>query len=135
MPLNVEKKKGCAEVLLELKDAAVKRNNTAYNLVTLSITKNYPQLEKDTWPTQDKEIKAWQTDPANALTPWIDTAASVRGLTREDYLARTIAKVQQFEQVSAYLTGLRQKYEDQIKAASSAAELNLLEFVYNLPEG
>lgn len=110
-------------------------NNTAYEVATLAITSNYPQMEKDTWPTQDKEIKGWVADPENALTPWIDIAASVRGIPREEYLQRTLVKTQQFEQISAYLTGLRQKYEDQIKAATSVDEIEQIQLVYQLPEG
>lgn len=117
------------------KKTAVVANNDAYNAATQAITADYPQLEKDTWPTQDKEIKAYQANPENALTPWIDIASSVRGLTRIDYIDRTIAKVALFEQTSAYLTGLRQKYEDQIKAATTVAEVEALTFVYTLPGG
>lgn len=90
-------------------------NNSSYEKATQVITADYPQLEKDTWPTQDKESKAWVADPVNALTPWIDSAAATRGIDRVEYLRRTLAKAQQFEMVSSYLTGTRQKYEDQIK--------------------
>lgn len=100
----------------ELQSARLKANNAAYSAATVAITADYPQLEKDTWPTQDKESKAWLVDPDNALTPWIDRAALTRGIDRVEYLRRTLAKAQQFEMVSSYLTGTRQKYEDQIKA-------------------
>ncbi|WAC45565.1 hypothetical protein OU997_05180 [Pseudomonas sp. SL4(2022)] len=93
-------------------------NNIEYERATLAVTAGYPQLEKDTWPTQDKESKAWLADPDNALTPWIDRAALTRGIDRVEYLRRTLAKAQQFEMVSSYLTGTRQKYEDQIKAGA-----------------
>ncbi|MDP2446579.1 hypothetical protein [Pseudomonas sp.] len=95
------------------------RNNGSYDEATRAITADYPQLEKDTWPTQDKESKAWVADPENALTPWIDRAAATRGIDRVEYLLRTLTKAQQFETVSSYLTGMRQKYEDQIKAGGN----------------
>jgi hypothetical protein len=132
---KVEPAKTTEQLCAEARSAAVSRNNFAYNVATHLITADYPQLEKDTWPTQDKEIKAYQADPENALTPWIDTAATVRGLERIDYINRTIAKVALFEQVSAYLTGLRQKYEDQIKAATSVAAVEALTFTYSIPGG
>jgi hypothetical protein len=109
-------------------------NNDAYERTSASVTAGYPQMEKDTWPTQDKEVKAWQADPENASTPWIDLAAQVRGIGREAYLQRTLSKTQQFEQISAYLTGLRQKYEDQIKVAETIAELDAIVIEYTLPE-
>ncbi len=91
-------------------------NNNAYNTATAALTADYPQLEKDTWPTQDAESKAWVADPAGASTPWIDRAAAERGIGREEYLRRTLIKAEQFKVLSAYLTGRRQKYEDAIKA-------------------
>ena len=100
----------------ELRMLRLNRNNAAYEGATLAITADYPQLEKDTWPTQDKESKAWLAKPDTALTPWIDRAALTRGIDRVEYLRRTLAKAQQFEMVSSFLTGTRQKYEDQIKA-------------------
>ncbi|MFI8384808.1 hypothetical protein [Pseudomonas sp. NPDC079086] len=99
----------------EIKARRLLGNNDSYEKATRFITTDYPQLEKDTWPTQDKESKAWVADPENALTPWIDRAAATRGIDRDEYLRRTLAKAQQFEMVSSYLTGTRQKYEDQIK--------------------
>lgn len=90
-------------------------NNRDYESATRKITADYPQLEKDTWPTQNSEAMKWVADPVNARTPWIDAAAQARGLTREDYLRRTLVKAQQFSKISAHLTGVRQKYEDQIK--------------------
>ncbi|WP_337056285.1 hypothetical protein [Pseudomonas sp. USHLN015] len=97
------------------------KNNLAYESATTALTANYPQLEKDTWPTQDEESKAWVADPEGAPTPWIDLAASERGLAREEYLRRTLVKSRQFKVLSAFLTGRRQRYEDQIKAGATPA--------------
>jgi len=91
-------------------------NNDAYSKATVGLTADYPQLEKDTWPTQNEEASAWVADPVAAATPWIDLAASGRGIDREEYIRRTLIKARQFKVMSAFLTGRRQKYEDQIKA-------------------
>ena len=91
-------------------------NNGAYEAATVALTADYPQLEKDTWPTQNEEASAWVADPAGAATPWIDRAAAERGIDREEYIRRTLIKARQFKVMSAFLTGRRQKYEDQIKA-------------------
>lgn len=91
------------------------QNNAAYTAMTSQLTGDYPQLEKDTWPTQDKEVQGWIEDPDNAATPWIDLAASERDLDREEYIRRTIIKAAQFKVMSSFLTGRRQKYEDAIK--------------------
>lgn len=91
-------------------------NIDAYNDATVALTADYPQLEKDTWPTQNEEASAWVADPAGAATPWIDRAAAERGIEREEYIRRTLIKARQFKVMSAFLTGRRQRYEDQIKA-------------------
>lgn len=93
----------------------MERNNAAYEAATKALTADYPQLEKDTWPTQNEQAAAWVADPVNASTPWIDRAAAERGIDREEYLRRTLVKAEQFKILSAFLTGRRQKYEDEIK--------------------
>ncbi|SDS22018.1 hypothetical protein SAMN05216421_1122 [Halopseudomonas xinjiangensis] len=97
----------------------LQRNNAAYNAATDALTGDYPQLEKDTWPTQDTETKTWLASPGNAETPWIDRAAKERGIDKEEYVRRTLIKSRQFKVMSAFLTGRRQKYEDQIKAGGN----------------
>lgn len=96
----------------------ISANNSAYEAATQALTADYPQLEKDTWPTQNEQAAAWVADPVNASTPWIDRAAAERGIDREEYLRRTLVKAEQFKILSAFLTGRRQRYEDQIKAGN-----------------
>lgn len=103
-------------------------NNAAYEYATGLLTANYPQMEKDTWPTQDAESRAWLDTPA-APTPWIDRAAAVRGIERDEYLRRTLLKARQFVIMSAWLTGRRQGYEDAIRAGGNP------ELDYQLPPG
>lgn len=98
--------------------ARISGNNAAYEAATKALTADYPQLEKDTWPTQNEQAAAWVADPVSAATPWIDRAAAERGIDREEYLRRTLVKAEQFKILSAFLTGRRQRYEDQIKAGN-----------------
>lgn len=120
-----------ARTLDELKTFKLLKNNKTYEEKVTFYTSSYPQMEKDTWPTQAREIMAWQADSA-ASTPWIDIASTARGIAREDYIQRTLNKLQQFEQLSANLTGLRQKYEDQIKSATSESELEAIILSYEI---
>lgn len=113
-PAEVELHLSPAQSAEDIKRARLQANNAAYSVATVAITADYPQLEKDTWPTQDQEAAAWLASP-DALTPWIDRAAVERGIDREEYLRRTIVKSRQFKALSSFLTGRRQKYEDQIK--------------------
>ncbi|MTZ15229.1 hypothetical protein GNE00_15880 [Pseudomonas sp. JL972] len=105
----------------ELISGRLARNIDGYNAATIALTADYPQLEKDTWPTQSEEAGAWVADPVNAATPWIDRAAAERGIDREEYIRRTLIKARQFKVMSAFLTGRRQRYEDQIKAGGDPA--------------
>lgn len=111
----------------EIKAQRLAQNNSAYEAATIELTANYPQLEKDTWPTQDAESRAWLDDPVAAATPWIDRAATVRGIERDEYLRRTLLKARQFVIMSAWLTGRRQGYEDAIRAGGNP------ELDYQLP--
>ncbi len=103
----------------DLRKARLLDNNNCYTAATRALTADYPQLEKDTWPTQDSEAAAWVAAPDAASTPWVDLAASERGIDREEYLRRTLVKAKQFKILSAFLTGRRQKFEDAIKAGDA----------------
>lgn len=106
--------------------AAIALNNSAYEAAIESLTAGYPPSEIATWERQRAEVMAWHLDDTSP-TPWIDIAAQARGIQREDFLARTYAKAAQFAQASAYLTGLRQRYETEIKAAVDPSSV-LLEY-------
>lgn len=112
--------------------AATAANNSAYESAIALMTADYPPAEIQTWERQRAEALAWAEDPA-ADTPWINLAAMARGLDRDEYLSRTLAKVGAFAQASAWLTGRRQGIDDAISAASSAAEVQAVVIDYSLP--
>lgn len=112
--------------------SAITRNNEGYEAAIASMTAGYPPSEISTWEVQRQEAAAWTADN-QAPTPWVDAAAAARQLDRVDYLQRTMAKASAFAQASAYLTGLRQRYEGMIKATEVPAELDAMEFDYSFP--
>jgi hypothetical protein len=107
-------------------------NNAQYDAAIALMTCDYPAAEITTWERQRAEVIAWSGD-STAATPWIDIATSARGLDREEYLSRTLAKVNAFAIASAYLTGRRQGIDDQIRAATTAEELAAVVIDYTLP--
>lgn len=115
-----------------LRATLVKENNAKYEAAIGKMTSEYPATEITTWERQRAEAVAWGNDPATP-TPWIDIAASARGLDRDEYLTRTLAKVNAFAMVSAYLTGRRQGIDDQIKAATTSEQLESITIDYTLP--
>lgn len=106
------------------------RNNQAYENALSMMTSDYPPSEIQTWERQRAEVLDWHVDNA-AATPWIDVAASARGLDRDEYLARTLAKVQAFAAASAWLTGRRQGIDDSIRAALTLDQLRSISISYN----
>lgn len=112
--------------------AHIAENNAQYEAAISLMTSDYPASEIATWERQRAEAVAWGAD-STAQTPWIDIAASARGLDRDKYLARTLAKVNAFAVASACLTGRRQGIDDQIRAATTAEELAAVVIDYTLP--
>ncbi|MDY0250691.1 MAG: hypothetical protein RBR45_11660 [Pseudomonas sp.] len=122
-----------AELQQEIADRKLlltKRNNQAYENALSMMTSDYPPSEIQTWERQRAEVLAWNADPL-AVTPWIDVAASARGLDRNEYLSRTLVKVQAFAAASAWLTGRRQGIDDSIRAAMTLEQVSSVSISYN----
>lgn len=81
-----------------------------------AIAAGYPPSERESWPVQTNEAYALLAD-STAQTPWIDAAASARGLDRLELAQRIVAKDAQYRVISGTLSGVRQRIEDQIDAA------------------
>lgn len=97
--------------------------NAAFEAAAARLTVSYPPSERLTWPIQEGEALAWNADN-NALTPYIDALSGARGIPRELYLQKTLAKVQAFRAASALMVGTRQKALDKIAAAQDVAGIN-----------
>jgi hypothetical protein len=81
-----------------------------------AIASAYPQSERESWPVQTEEAKALLAD-SKAVTPWIDAAATARGVARAELASRILTKTAAYRAISGKLTGARQKIEDAITAA------------------
>ncbi len=121
-----------ASELQARKTLLTQRNNAAYENAISQMTHEYPPSEIQTWERQREEAVAWGVDPLSA-TPWIDSAAAARGVPREIYLSRTLAKITAFAMASAWHTGRRQGIEDQIRAADSFLSIGSVAIDYTLP--
>lgn len=85
----------------------------------------YPPSERESWPVQTQEARALLADP-DAATPWIDAAATARGLDRFELAARIVAKDEGYRVIHGALTGARQCIEDLIDAAAHAEDAEAL---------
>lgn len=91
-----------------------------------------PPFERDTWPVQREEAKAWFADNSVA-TPNLARIALLRGLPLDDLRNKAYQKAVAYEDISFTVTGVRQKYEDQLKAAQSLEQVQAINVVYQLP--
>lgn len=107
--------------------------NSAYDTATSSLVSTYPATELLTFDKQEQEAQAWQSD-SSVSTPLIDALALGRGIDKAELVQRIIAKAEAFAVATGYLTGLRQKYEDQLEAATTAEEIAAIVPEYTMPD-
>ena len=117
--------------LEERKSARLAEINAAYNLAVSSLVSTYPSTELLTFDKQEKEARSWDADNA-AATPFLDGLALARGIDKAELVRRVIAKSDAFQAAVATLTGLRQKYEDQLSIATTEEEVAAIVPVYNI---
>lgn len=99
----------------QAKTAALERIDAAYRTAVRALTGDYPEEEARSWLKQEAEACAWSAD-REAATPWIDRAAAARGISREAFAEKILARAAAFTLQHAELTGKRQKLRDAIAA-------------------
>ena len=99
-----------------------------------AIAVGYPPSERESWPVQTSEAHSLLAG-STASTPWIDAAASARGLDRIELAQRIVAKDAQYRVFSGTLSGVRQRIEDAIDAAGDdQAALKAIDVTAGWPE-
>lgn len=91
------------------------RINRAYESAVAYVTAEYTASERESWPKQENEARAWLVDN-NANTPWLDAAAQARGISKADLVSKITENADLFISTSGSLTGKRQNLRDQILA-------------------
>lgn len=115
----------------QLKDSKLVEINMKYDEATESIVRTYPTTELLTFDKQEKEARSWDADNT-VSTPFLDGLALTRGIDKAELVRRVIAKSDAFQTAVATLTGLRQRYEDQLSMATTAEEIAAIVPVYNI---
>ena len=109
--------------------------NAEYERRMQAIAAGYPPSERESWPVQTSEAYALLADP-QASTPWIDAAATARGLDRLELAQRIVSKDAQYRVFSGTLSGVRQRIEDAIDAAAGDAQaLQAIDVTAGWPKG
>lgn len=106
-------------------------NEAAENFVNTVINSSYPDFEKLTFATQQKEAYTWQADN-NASTPNLDVIANARGLDRVTLIQKVLKKADTLERVSFQIAGQRQAKVQQAEAATTVSELQAIDLQYSL---
>ena len=88
-----------------------------------------PAFEVQSWSIQGAEAKAWKADPT-APTPTLESIAKNRGVPLDALRAGAYKKTMLFEAISATVTGQRQKYSDQLRAAKTLADIEAINVIY-----
>lgn len=108
--------------------------NVEYEQRMQTIASGYPPSERESWPVQTGEARALLADP-EADTPWIDAAGAARGVDRVELAQRIVAKDAMYRVVSGFLSGVRQRIEDQIDAAADdVAALRTVDVTIGWPD-
>lgn len=107
---------------------------TEYERRMQAIAAGYPPSERESWPVQTSEAYALLAD-STASTPWIDAAATARGVDRLELANRIVAKDAMYRVISGTLSGVRQRIEDEIDAAGDdQAALKVIDVTQGWPE-
>lgn len=91
-----------------------------------------PEFERETWPIQREEAKAWFAD-RNAETPTIALIAQMRGVPLDVLRQKAFEKAMAYQTVAAVVAGQRQAYEDRLNRAETLEQIQAIEPVYQLP--
>lgn len=94
-----------------------------------SLHNQVPELERETWPRQEAEARAWMTDQTVA-TPFLDALLRERTLTKEQLCTSVISNADKAWVVLAYIHNLQWQWFDRVKACTTVPEVDAL--VYSL---
>lgn len=121
--LNIERE------VLRARTEAHARINTEYTVRTNVLASGYPENEQKSWPIQVEEAKAYTADPG-ASVPWIENAATARGISKSALVTLILAQDQAYRELHGTLSGVRQALRNQIDAYPvEEASIGLLEAV------
>lgn len=83
---------------------------------TRAIVGDYTDEDIVSWPTQEAEAKAWQTD-SNTATPLLDAMLSTRpGIDKATLASRILANAAAYKAATGAMIGKKQAFEDQLYA-------------------
>lgn len=85
----------------------------------------YPDFERETWPYQESEARAWTADN-NAPTPTLSGIEQTRGKSVSYLAPKVIEKADQYRALAASVSGKRQALADAVEAATTVADVEAI---------
>lgn len=119
--------------LAQVKKEQISQVLAASDAAMAALSSRYSEHEKLSWSKQEQEAKALQADP-EAPAPLLRGVAATRGIALEALQAKVLANVGASETATAFILGTQQKYEDEIAAAATIEEVQLVVPIFEMPE-
>jgi len=110
-----------AEQLESARTQTAARINQGYAAAINVIAKDYPETERDSWPKQEAEARAWVANNTTA-TPLLSAIAAARGTTLADICARVTANADAYAVYAGGVIGKRQARMLRLAATTTIAE-------------
>ena len=88
------------------------------------ITSGYPDSEQQTWDKQEAEARGYLA--GKTIVPMLTALSVARGVPVDDLAQRIVAKADAFAAFCVGVIGRRQKLEDAVNAATTAAAVNAI---------
>ncbi len=118
------------EVLREMKRQEAIRQANRLGAV---LTAKYSDIEEKSRQEQEVDALALTANPA-APAEFLRGLAAVRGVDVHDLATRVLRNVAEIAQVTPYILGQQQRFEDLIAVAQTKEELEAIEIVFTLPD-
>ena len=119
--------------LAQVKKEQISQVLAASDAAMAALSSRYSEHEKFSWSKQEQEAKALQADP-EAPAPLLRGIAATRGITLEELQVKVLANVGASELATALILGTQQRYEDEIAAAATIEEVQLVVPIFEMPE-
>jgi len=92
-----------------------------FDAAIAQMTTGYPQMERESWATQEAEAEAYSSDPL-AATPMLTKLATARGLTVDVIAKRVITNAAGFKAAAGDILGRKQARSDALYSAATFTE-------------
>lgn len=122
---NTPEPSGTEPTLEDLKQDKLQEINQWADELSNRLTDSYPVSEVSSWYKQELEARAFLEDD-EAPTPLLDSMSAARKLEKSILALRIIYKSDLFAVLSGHIIGGRQRLEDLIELATTAAEVNAI---------